>query len=155
MGTIDKQVGAGGDDYYWAPGGSFAGGNAVICAWNTSGTAINLGVRFTGLDIPAEATITAAHVDFSRSSTSGSEHVGRLYGVKADDPAAPTNAGEADGEALTTAYVAWDEAWASGWNESPDIKTIIQELADLGYLTGGKAVIIEIHDNGSGGDERV
>ena len=45
MPTIDKQVAAGGDDWYWNPGGAFGGGSYAICFCNTMGNVVNLAVQ--------------------------------------------------------------------------------------------------------------
>jgi hypothetical protein len=110
--------------------------------------------RFTGVTIPAGATITEAHLECCvYSSTIGSPEL-RIYGVDADDPARPTSNATFVALALTTASVEWDKGAASwdgdAWIESPDIKTIIQELVDS-YTYDGKALAIRVDDDlGSG-----
>ncbi|KKN62633.1 hypothetical protein LCGC14_0509760, partial [marine sediment metagenome] len=150
--TIDEQVGTSLDDgrrYTGALGFSATDTSHYIGYINHANYLVSHQfARFTGISGLSGATIdTALFKLFGTIQNTGDP----LTKIRADDqaaPDAPTNASEFDDISLTTAGVDWDGILTDGvWNDSPDIKTVIQELADSYDPT----VIQIIHkDDGSG-----
>lgn len=159
MPNINVQTAASGDDGGQKTGsvgfrtnaatetlGYFTGATHLVCGnfW-----------RFTGITIPAGATIDSATVTITQQeATSGIEL--KLAAVDEDNPAAPTTGGEYDADPLTTAQVDWDfnGGSAGDTHQSPDIKTIIQELVDS-YTISNSAIIIRADNDGPTGDNYV
>jgi hypothetical protein len=144
--TIDVQVDTGTDDGYARSGGYFD--NSYRLYMGRYGTSdIRCFYRFDGLSNFGGSTIDTAYVQLNRYYGSG----GYTYTkVKADDqanPAAPENANEVWAITPTTAGVDWDGALGPGWNQSPSIVSVIQELADS--YSAISAVQI-VHDNDGG-----
>ena len=148
MGTIDKQVGASGDDGYWITGGGFSSGGLGIWIGDNGGPKFNGFFRFTGVTIPAGATITAATLELNRLSHDGSGVAMKVYGVDEEDPAAPTSRGECEADPRTTAAVDWDADFEPGWNTSPSLVDIIQELVDA-HSFSNSALMLQVVDDGS------
>jgi len=76
-----------------------------------------------------------------------------LWGVAADNPAAPTTYGEwaAQHAAHTAASVEWDSAEGQEFGilfDSPDIAAIVQEIVDRPGWVYGNALIIHWDNNG-------
>ena len=93
-------------------------------------------VRFTNVTIPQGATINSATIRCTAYLTrDGTVCNVTIRGNDADNPSAPGDATAFDALDLTTASVAWSgiAAWTDGdINDSPDIKTVIQEIVDRG-----------------------
>jgi hypothetical protein len=125
--TIDDQVGADADDGY----GSIDtfdnnGPNNYVGYSSKEYRAFH---RFTNISGLSGSTIDVAYIELYRGQTTGSPET-ELF---AEDAAAPTQISDEDdmyARTLTTASVTWDGAFSSGWNQSPSIVTVIQELAD-------------------------
>lgn len=109
------------------------------------GTAMSSFFRWLDITIPP-STVNLAKITFRKYDATGSPQM-RIYGVDADNPAAPTSAGEYTGLTTTTAYVDWNVA-ISDPQDTPELKTIIQELVDS-YTISGDALMLLVKDNGS------
>jgi len=117
---------------------------------NNGGSASWVGLYFDNLNIPAGATINYARVSFASQKTETATPVSvTIYGNAVANPQAfSVGTWDIYNRALTTASVAWSNipAWTIGERssdtETPDIKTIIQEIVDAGYYTQGDAIVI-------------
>lgn len=155
--TIDVQVGATADDAYWYDianvfsNSSHGFGNRDQTTWGYK----NAFFRFTGITIPAGATITSG-----TPGTDGTYMTHRAIGtntnalgavmcaIDADNPAAPTTRAGAEGATRTTATVNWTiPSWTSGNDYySPDLAPIIQELLDS-YTISNDAMVLYVEPN--------
>lgn len=148
MATLNLQVGAGADDAFSAFGswlttsGYRAGTSAQIDGY----------ARFTGVSALNGSTVDSATFQLTdNGSSSGSS----TTDLMAADQAGPSANSVATYDALpeTTAQVAWDKSsWPGDGNDmdSPEIKTIIQELVDSHTMTA--IVIMQKYDaSGTGG----
>lgn len=128
MGGIKVQVGASGDDGYWCPNPDLFSNDSeyLLASRNSSGYYYHSFARWTGITIPAGAVITAAYVSIHQSPLSGSP-LGKIWFNDVAAPSAPTSSSSAGGKALTTNGVVWTFS-GTGWADSPDISTIINEL---------------------------
>ena len=131
MAQLNLQIAAGADDTRY-DGGDFSSSEAYVSAPGIAswGSEKHLSLRFTGVSGLSGATITSATLEIYAYGVQGSGCQLRIYADDSAAPTAPTTAGEFTGKTLTTAYVDWDGDPVTGeFNQSPDIKTIIQELA--------------------------
>jgi len=148
---LDKRLAANTDDallYYT--------GTAWI--WNTAAThnqvgwysdtllKLGLGLRFLGITIPQAAIITAAHFTVTANYSHDKTVVRtRIKGEDADNPPTFTTKDDFDARVRTTAEVDWDGVpvmVADEEYDSPDIKTVIQEIIDRPGWSSGNAVVI-------------
>ena len=153
MTTLNLQVGTSADDGRRVSGSlgfSATEGNPYV-GYSKAGNLhfMHEFARFTGVSGLSGATIGSALFYIWCWGNNGSP----LTKVRADDqeaPPAPTNASEFDSISLTTAGVDWDGPLPTGgFTPSPDIKTVIQELA----TSYDPSVIQILHkDDGSPGD---
>ncbi len=130
MTTLNLQVGASADDGQSHSGGGYTNsGVSLVCGQYFSLVWITWH-RFTGVSGLSGATIDAADFQlYELISISGA--LTKLYADDSEAPTAPTDRTDHVGKTRTTAGVDWDgDPGAGGFNSAPDIKTIIQELAD-------------------------
>lgn len=136
------------DDGYWTPSGA---------TFNTASTAISLSstpehafMLFKGVGLAQGATIPAAYLYLNVGSTTGGQVTGVVRAQDADTATAPTSVATADALTLTTANVAWAlPATTTARAQSPDIKTVIQELVDRpGWEPGSDILIVISYSSG-------
>jgi len=111
------------------------------------------GMRFTGVTIPHGSTIGEAHLTLQcRGYYDGSPVNSRISAEKVDNaPIFANNASAFDTRWAnrTTARVNWDDipSWTVGNNyDSPDIKTVIQEIVNRSGWASGNAIVIFFDD---------
>ncbi|MEN6421321.1 MAG: hypothetical protein ABFD76_05180 [Smithella sp.] len=152
MTVLNSQIAAAADDCYvqYSSGWTLFFGDIQVGPGDRKSGG---GFRFPGVNIPAGATITAAYLIFTccAYSFSGSHPVqSQIHGEKSGSPAAfstranyqtrrGTVVGGADDSHITSAYISWtlSESWSAGSEyQSPDLKTILQEIIDdIGAIT--------------------
>ena len=143
--TVDVSVAASGDDGRWASG-----------SFNNASVGINISnggngfFRFTGLSALDGATIDVAYLTVVASSTLTANTASvTIRAAAADNQAAPTTEAECTAPTRTTASVNWSaiQSFTSGSSyNTPSIVSVIQEMADNGYLASGVALIY-LEDN--------
>ena len=115
----------------------------------------NVGLRFTGVNIPQGSEITSAKITFLAPHFLYDDQNcnNRIIGVDEDNTAefvaSPENSART--RTHTTAYVNWgnvDEIEDSTF-DTPDLKTIVQEIVDRGGWSSGNAMAFYLYDNGS------
>ena len=146
------QVGTGTDDAYrrietdnfW----NLTDNNITVGAYNGTYYEYGGGMRFTNITIPQGATITEAYLTLRCSNTGQGATNSRISAEDVDD--APTFADnkttfDTRWAARTTARVDWDAIpdWTlnNDYN-SPEIKTVIQEIVDRGGWSSGNDIVI-------------
>lgn len=106
-------------------------------------------LRWLDVTLAKPCTITTSYVKVRvRTGTgqAGSPEL-KIRGVDQDNPDAPTSGAEFDADPLTDAGVDWDGLWTiDAWNQSPDISTIIQELADS-YTIVADAMMLQLRND--------
>jgi hypothetical protein len=118
---------------------------------------IGCGLKFNNVTIPSGATITTSYLTLTaRGANNGTTCRSRITGNKQINPATwgtladfqarrGTVVGGANNNNITTAQVTWDNivAWAdlTAYN-SPEIKTIIQELINQGGWASGQSLAV-------------
>jgi type IV pilus assembly protein PilY1 len=117
--------------------------------YSSSSYQYGCGLRFQNIAIPNGATIISATIKFKcRLSCSGTVCRTRLSGEDVDD--APTFANDKDAfdarwANRTTVKVDWDNipAWVvDNFYDSPDIKSVIQEIVDREGWESGNDIVI-------------
>jgi hypothetical protein len=135
--------------------------NEGTTTYVSNGTQITLGLessnvkngyfRFQNVTIPQGATIDTAHVKLqpgTSRATAGVSLVIRANNV--DDAANPANYAAAEALARTSASADWTPGtWTSGTDvQTPEIKTVIQEVVNRAGWVSGNDLAILIEDNG-------
>jgi hypothetical protein len=115
--------------------------------------------RFAGVTIPKNATILHAYLRVQAYVT-GSGSSSFIIAGEAYDSTNPFNYTPYIGQrSLTSAQIAWSvpSAWAEdGVYDSPDIKTVVQELVNRAGWLSGNALAIQLRNAASaGGYQRV
>ncbi|MFH1532365.1 MAG: polysaccharide deacetylase family protein [Pseudomonadota bacterium] len=126
----------------------------VYDAYNGPGNQV-LGLRFTGVDVPYGAVITAAWVDFTVDEASSEATNLAFYGQDADDAPAFTTAGfNVSSRPLTTALATWSPApWTAVGVSGPaqrtsDLSGLIQEIVVRDGWFAGNALALVITGTG-------
>lgn len=123
---------------------------------NIGGSPLESGWRFTNITIPQGSTINSAVITFTGI---GNQPVTtcnvKFKGELSATPATFSTYADFAGRTRTTASVDWNnlEAWVNAATyDSPDLKTIIQEIVNLGGWASGNNLVIFCSDNGSSVD---
>lgn len=104
------------------------------------------GLRFENIAIAKDTVITGAKLILTASANLSTNNVNtRIYGQASDDPITFSDITDFSARSLTTAYVSWNSI--SSWSldneyDSPDIKTIIQEIVNRDGWTSGNDIVI-------------
>ena len=108
-------------------------------------------LHFTTVTIPVGATITEAKIQLQYG---GNEYnsVGETFSISAedvDDASQPTTAGNVIDATYTTANATWTVASmvSSTWYDSPEIKTVIQEIVDRAGWASDNNINMIFHNN--------
>lgn len=114
---------------------------------------LNLGVRFSAVNIPAGATILSAKITFQAAASDSATTVNlKIVGELNATPAAFSTYADFMGRSQTTAFVNWSSvaAWTAGTDyDTPDITAIIQEIVDLGGWAALNNLCLFVLNNGS------
>jgi hypothetical protein len=147
---------ANGDDGYWEETTSGFNNSSPASSFGHPNTTVgprNAFIRFPGVTIPQGATIDSAIITFVASGNlSGTTVNARIAAIDDDNAAAPTTYAGAEGATRTTATVDWNNigAWTNLTQyDTPEIKTVIQEIVDRVGWSSGNALVVYVEDNGS------
>lgn len=121
------------------------------------------GLRFTGLNIPAEANIVSAYIQFETHSVqTGTSPSLTIYGEASNAPATfDASTSDIGGRTKTTASVSWSSI--PGWEtvnergvdqQTPSLVSIIQELVDRTGYSSTDAIVIIVDDPTENGGVR-
>ena len=149
---IEIGVGASTDDCYrrLVSSGFSLGFTAILAGlWSSTVKQYGSGIRFDGITITQDSTIDTSYITFTcKTARSGTVCNTRISAEATDDP----NTFADDGAAFDTrfanntdAVVDWDGmgAWTANTEyESPEIKTVIQEIVDRDGWSSGNAIVI-------------
>lgn len=128
-----------------------AGGTVTINSANDTITSAGAeyGLKFASSAIPQGAIITSAILECYCDNTAADDPDFNIFGQAADSPADfTTGANDISSRVYTTANVLWSAtATGTGFIQSPDISTVIQELVDR---VGWNNLIVLILDANTG-----
>jgi hypothetical protein len=117
------------------------------------GAQVNIaGIRFRNITIPKSATILTAKITLQASqSKSGDTCKVRIKGEATDNATTFSTYADFVGRGVTTAYVDWTlAAWTADTDyDSPEIKTIIQEIVNRAGWASLNSLVLFLVDNGS------
>ena len=102
-----------------------------------------LGIRFPSIAIPQGRAIIAAKVQVQCINNSNDDANVTIYGNDVDDAADFVAEADVNNRALTAANVTWAQnSLGDAYVDSPELKTILQEIVDRGSWASGNAVMI-------------
>ncbi len=116
---------------------------------------LEIGLRFTGLNIPRNATVTAAYIQFEADkSDSGQSSLTLKAELSANAAAFATSANNITNRPLTGASVAWSPpAWTQGdrgaAQKTPDLKALVQAVVNQSTWNAGNAIVFVITGTGT------
>ena len=115
-----------------------------------------VGMRFVGVNLPAGAIINSASIQFQADETDSVQTDLLIRGQAADNPTGFVNtSGNISSRLATSAQVNWSPAaWtvvsqAGADQQTPDIASIIQEIADRTGWVSGNSVVVMISGTGT------
>ena len=154
MATITRRVSASPDDFYTLNGGIFNSGQFLTAtgAYSTTFYGYNSGLRFQGIQVPQGVVIENAYLTFvSFANDLGTACYTRFYGEAADNAARVIDFEDYVARSRTAQYVNWTPP---GWYtnnsyNSPELKSIIQEIVNRGGWVPGNALSLFWQDNNS------
>ena len=114
-----------------------------------------VGLHFTGLNIPAGATIQSAHIQFTADEAHSGTMSMLIYGEAADNPQIwSTASSDITGRTKTTASIIWSPLdWTvlqerGAAQQTSNLSTIIQEIVDrIGYASTDAINIIMVKNS--------
>ena len=113
---------------------------------------INGFARFTNITVPKGSVINAAKLTFvAQTSVSVATCKVKIFCNAADNATAPTSNTTHNGKVRSTAFVSWTvPGQTSGSSyDTPDIKSVVQEIIDRAGWNSGNALMVLIDDDGS------
>lgn len=161
--TLTKSIVAGNDDVEeegldgGAPGSMYFTSSDLEITKDGSKGHQTIGLRFTGLDIPADAIITNAFLTFGAvSADSPNDNTSAtnltIKAHAADNPPVfPTTTSYISNSPTTVSAVSWSPgAWTSGTAyHSPNLSSIVQEIANRPGWSSGNSMAFFISGTGS------
>lgn len=152
-GSQALQVATGADDCERRATG-FDVGLTGLRVYPDAGAVAGIGMRFVlAQDVPANATIEDAYLSVYVSAAGSTVDDMTLRAQLAADPGQFSDATDFDARTQSTTNVAWSPStWTLGdWKQSPDIKTLLQDVVDnYGPLPAGTAIVIFLKNETSG-----
>ena len=152
--TIDVRPAASKDDAEQRADNSMYTGSSDL-ELTFDGNTQTIGIRFPGITIPKNATITSAWVQFRADQTSSEATNLVIAGQAADNALAfASTAGDITNRPQTAETVAWSNiaAWTSGQTlgaqRTPELKTIIKAIVDRANWASGNALVLIITGTG-------
>ena len=153
-GVLDVPVRAGPDDAEEAASGAVDLSSSDL-ELVTDGTAQTVGMRFTGVAVPAGATISSAYVQFQVDEVPSATTSLTVAGQAADNPPAFTTAvRNISSRPRTTAAVGWvPAAWptvgARGLDQrTPNLASVVQEIVSRPLWSSGNALALIVTGSG-------
>lgn len=155
------QVGASSDDGNCTTAGTIALTGTSLRMGSQSTTHYNIIVRFLNVGIPVGATIVTAKASFyavSGGTYNPTTTNNRIQAFDEDNTETFSTGANLNGRAVTTAYVDWISGdWtanANTWRDTPEIKTVIQEVIDLAGWALNNALGLKVNYYQQTGDSK-
>lgn len=119
----------------------------VYDSYNSNGFQ-KIGLRFTGINLPKDATITNAYIQFTADESNSANAALEISLHNSSNSAAFSNSNNVSSRPAFSSKVTWNpSAWSSNQNGSgqrtPDLKNMVQDLANKsGWVSGNNASFI-------------
>jgi len=138
------------DDWESKYFGAFNSSAEYVSLGKHAGDQCLSGVRFKNVIIPQGATIDSAFIRVIAYENESSSCLPRIYANDIDNAVNPTSKAEASFLVKTTAKIAWTlPAFTTGGSyDSPEIKTVIQEVVDRVGWASGNSLMVIINEDG-------
>jgi hypothetical protein len=113
-----------------------------------------VGMRFTNVTIPTDATITSAYIQFKANSSSSSGTTLNFYGQDTDNASAfSTSSNNISSRTKTSAVATWTPgSWSSGGagsaQQTPNLSAVVQEIVDRDGWASGNALAFIVTGSG-------
>ena len=110
-----------------------------------------VGIRFSGLHIPAGATIVEAHIEFVADSNQSDSAALVIVAEAAGNSATFSGSNNLSQRSFTNARVDWGgiAAWSAGQlYQTPDLAPVVQELVNRSDWNSGNAATFMISGRG-------
>jgi hypothetical protein len=152
----DYQVAAGADDAEESPSGSVKLTSSDLEMVVDKSSVQTVGLRFPGVDLPAGASITSAHLQF-QADEADSGLASLVVEGEASDDAAPfvNSSGNLSSRPRTSSSVPWSPP---DWNlvgeagpaqQTPDLSAILQEIVSRPGWSSGQALALLVTGSGT------
>ncbi len=141
---------SGDDGRYVTISGSFSNsGLQEIIGRTTDSDRKHFFVRFPQISIQVASTILSSTL--SLNGTGSSLNVSAtIYGNDEDDAVAPVDNADAVSKTKTSASIPWSiTAWSSGYNASPDLSLILQEIVNRAGRQENDALMLMVEGSGT------
>ncbi|HKE70733.1 MAG TPA: hypothetical protein VKB55_15845, partial [Nocardioidaceae bacterium] len=153
--AVETRVASGSDDAEQAVSGSTALTSSDLELGADGNTQQIVGTRFTGLQVPAGATVTNAYVQFRTDEVSTDATNLTIRAEAADNtPTYQAVSGNLANRATTTANVAWTPpAWntvgeSAAAQRTPNIASLVQAVVDRPGWSQGNALAVQFRGTG-------
>lgn len=152
--VVDEYVDAGADDGHSDTKGRFDNSTLYTKSGQNYSTSYDSFYRFDDIDLPV-ATIDYAKISLHGYTGTGSGGSGSpqtlIYANDVAEPSPPADRASHVALTRTSTGVTWDDSplTSGSYNDSPDIKSVIQELNDS-YAPYSSGAIMILHDNDGG-----
>ena len=157
--SLDVRISASSDDAEERTSGSVSLSSSDLELVNdgTKRPDQTIGMRFNGIAIPPNSTITRAYIQFTVDETDSGATSVTIYGQAADNPSTFTSSSFNITSRLprTAATVGWPNipAWnsvsAAGTDQrTPDLSAIVQEIVQVAGWASGNSMVFIIDGNG-------
>lgn len=144
--SISRQVNAGNDDAGEKDDGTgfdASGSTLSMKSSTVDANRRNAGFVFDNITVPSGVIIVSATLQLYIFDSLYDDPNVDIYGNDVDDANDFTTEADVTSRVTTTASVSWvDTAILTGWKNSPDIKTVIQEIVDRGGWASGNSICI-------------
>ena len=153
--TIQSSVSAGSDDAEESPSGSVSLSSSDLELVTDGSSVQTVGLRFTGVQVPRGAQVTAAAVQFQTDEVSTDAAAITIRGQAADNAGTFTTATRnVSARQRTTAAVTWNPpAWSAvgaraDAQRTPNLAPVVQEVINRAGWTSGNAMTLVLTGTG-------
>jgi Concanavalin A-like lectin/glucanases superfamily/Bacterial Ig domain len=150
--TVSVRISQGSDDAEEVASSGAVGLTSSDLELVTDGSVQVIGLRFQNINVPQGATITNAYIEFEADEAQSETTSLTFKGQAADNAITfTTNTYNVSSRPKTTAQVSWSNlpAWTKNSKyQSPDIKSIIQEIVGRSGWANGNSLAIIVEGSG-------
>ncbi|RZS93362.1 InlB B-repeat-containing protein [Aquimarina brevivitae] len=156
-GTITASISTGGDDVEEDKNGTIYDNSSdlelVYDSYNNSSFQV-IGLRFQAINLPKNATITSAYLQFTADESHSTATELEIAMHNSSNSPVFTNSNNVSGRAVFSNKVTWNpSSWSSGQSgseqRSPNLKNMVQQLANTASWNPGNSVSFIIRGKGA------
>jgi hypothetical protein len=153
--TLNLQIAATADDGYSYNAGTTFVTDALSLGRGSESQQRLVWLRFVNVLVPHGLRVVSAKTSLYATDDDADTPELTIYGNASDDAVAPTDAAERRALVKTAASVDWDPGAVTEetWYDSPDIKSVIQEIVDRPDWKSGQSIQILVENRGTVADQ--